>query len=558
MKLLKTYLPIVLFIALMTSCDQSKRKTEKEAGKFLKSVDNEVIPVFVELNKSYFQASVTGNDEDYKRSSDLQIQLSKILADKSKFEKVLKYKGSDKIKDELLKRELNVLYNSLIKYQIDTVKLEKLITAETDLEQKFSTFRASVDRKKLTDNEIEDILINSTDSRELEKTWLASKEIGAVVAPDVKNLVLLRNEIAHDLGFSNYHEMSLKITDQDPAEVLKVFDELDELTRDAFAQQKADIDSILAIKYKISKDELMPWHYQNRFFQEAPKIYEVDLDTYYKGKDIVEIVKKFYSSMGLDVDDILQRSDLYEKEGKNQHAYCTSIDKAGDVRVLANIKDNYYWANTILHELGHAVYDKNIDPGLPFILRDPAHIFTTEAVANFFGLLASNPHWMKRNLDISSEEARKIAGDVKRFSKLEKQVFSRWSQVMFRFEKSMYENPDQDLNKLWWDLAEKYQMLKRPVNRDNPDWAAKIHIATVPCYYHNYLLGDMLAVQLKSYIETNIIGHEDACYTGHSEVGDYLKENVFRPGLRYYWNDMIEKATGEKLTAKYYAKQFVN
>jgi peptidyl-dipeptidase A len=29
------------------------------------------------------------------------------------------------------------------------------------------------------------------------------------------------------------------------------------------------------------------------------------------------------------------------------------------------------------------------------------------------------------------------------------------------------------------------------------------------------------------------------------------------PGARYKWNDMIERATGEKLTAKYYAKQFV-
>ena len=44
-------------------------------------------------------------------------------------------------------------------------------------------------------------------------------------------------------------------------------------------------------------------------------------------------------------------------------------------------------------------------------------------------------------------------------------IFSRWCQVMLRFEKSMYENPDQDLNKLWWDLVEKYQMVKRPPNR---------------------------------------------------------------------------------------------
>ena len=37
-------------------------------------------------------------------------------------------------------------------------------------------------------------------------------------------------------------------------------------------------------------------------------------------------------------------------------------------------------------------------------------------------------------------------------------IFSRWCQVMLRFEKAMYENPDQDLNKLWWDLVEKYQL----------------------------------------------------------------------------------------------------
>jgi peptidyl-dipeptidase A len=46
-------------------------------------------------------------------------------------------------------------------------------------------------------------------------------------------------------------------------------------------------------------------------------------------------------------------------------------------------------------------------------------------------------------------------------------------------------------------------------------------------------------------------------FTGKKEVGNYLKQYVFKPGMRYYWNDMIEKATGEKLTPKYYAKQFV-
>ena len=131
---------------------------------------------------------------------------------------------------------------------------------------------------------------------------------------------------------------------------------------------------------------------------------------------------------------------------------------------------------------------------------------------------------------------------------------------MYRFEKEMYANPDQDLNKLWWDMVEKYQMIKRPEGRDEPDWASKIHVALYPVYYHNYLMGELLASQLFYHISENIIQAEDVrsqSFTGQKAVGEYLIEKVFKPGMRYYWNDMIEKATGEKLTAKYFAKQFV-
>ena len=46
-------------------------------------------------------------------------------------------------------------------------------------------------------------------------------------------------------------------------------------------------------------------------------------------------------------------------------------------------------------------------------------------------------------------------------------------------------------------------------------------------------------------------------FVGNSEIGKYFTEKVFMPGKSLYWNDMIEQATGEKLTAKYYAKQFI-
>jgi peptidyl-dipeptidase A len=432
---------------------------------------------------------------------------------------------------------------------------------QTQIVQKYNNYRAIVGKDTFTDNKVEETLKSSTDTKLLKDVWMAHKKIGSVVSADIIKLVKLRNELAKKLGFNNYHEMSLKLNEQDPEDILKVFNELDSLTSNGFLSLKSDMDDYFVKRYKIKKEELMPWHYQNRFFQEAPKIYTVDLDKYFEKQDIVKLTKDYYTSIGLDITDMLANSDLFEKPGKNQHAFCTDIDNKGDVRVLCNVTQSENWMNTMLHEYGHAVYEKYMDTSLPWILRNPAHTFTTEAIAQLFGRFSSNPQWMLDMKIIDEKEKAKIAEESFKSLRLQMIVFSRWSQVMYRFEKSLYENPDQDLNKLWWDLVEKYQSLKRPEGRNEPDWASKIHIASSPCYYHNYLLGELLASQLYYYIGNNILKVKDITnqsFVNKPEVGKYLVENVFSVGAKYFWNDMIEKATGEKLTAKYYALQFVD
>ncbi|MFO7369589.1 MAG: M2 family metallopeptidase [Bacteroidales bacterium] len=557
---MKKQLLFSLAILLIAGCTSQTEKMEKELQSFINSLEVQVKPVEAGASLAYFNAAVTGKEEEYEKSSELNIQLSKIYADTAQFAKLKKIKDSGAVKDSLLVRQMNILYNTFLSNQVDEKKMEELIRAQTKLEQKYAAFRAVVDGKKLSDNEIEAVLKNDTDGKKLQKSWLASKQIGDSVSSDVIALVKMRNELARELGFANFHDMSLRLSDQDPAQIEALFDELDALTRDTFISLKSDMDAVLAKKYKVTPEALMPWHYQNRFFQEAPAIYNVNLDSYIAGNDAVQLARTYYAGIGLDASKILNNSDLYEKEGKYQHAFCTHIDRSGDVRVVCNMKNNNQWMNTILHELGHGVYDQNIDMSLPFFLRSPAHTFTTEAIAMIFGRLASNPYWLRDNVGVSESEAERIKDDVRNSLRLEQLVFSRWCQVMFRFEKSMYTNPDQDLNKLWWDLAEKYQMLKRPEGRNSADWASKIHVALYPCYYHNYQLGELLASQLQAYININIlkVGATDVVsLSSNEEIGKYLLENVFRPGARYQWNDMIRRATGEELTAKYYAGEFL-
>jgi len=555
---MKKYLmPAVLAVAVSTmfSCTSKQDKAETRMRDFISAYEEKVIPLYKDAALASWNANITGTDADWAKSEKASFELSGFFTDSTAFIQLKELKESGLVRDSLLARQLELIYNSYLGGQVDPELLREQIRMETEISKKYSNFRALMNGKELSDNEIEQILRNSKASADLKAAWEAHKMIGPVVAEDIIRLVRHRNMIAQKTGFSNYHEMTLKLSGQDPEEVTRIFDELDELTRDGFVKLKGDIDAYFAKRYGLKTGELKPWHYQNRFFQEAPEIYSVDFDKYYEDQDPVKLAAAFFNGIGLNVDAILAKSDLYEKPGKNQHAFSTDIDRSGDVRTLDNVKPDSYWMNTMLHELGHGVYSYYNDRSLPFTLRDAAHSFTTEAIANLFGRFATDPVWMNDMGIIDQAESERITTESRNALRLQMLVFSRWAQVMYRFEKSMYENPGQDLNQLWWNMVEKYQMLQKPENRNMPDWATKIHVALYPCYYHNYLLGELLASQLYSYITINVA--ENRSFAGDKAVGEYLKQKVFMPGARYYWNDMIEKATGEKLTAKYYAKQFV-
>ncbi len=501
---------------------------EKEFFEFIESFESKVVNLSRELSLSNFNATISGKPEEYAKTAELELKLKKIFSSKDDFEKLKKIKESGEITDEVNKRELDVLFNAYSEFQINDELLEKTVNLSSKIEQTFSTYRAEVNNKKLTDNEIDKILENSKDLTELEETWIASKQIGKLVSKDVINLVKLRNQAAEDLGYKNYQQMSLKLNELEPEFLDSLFDRLDELTREKFAEIKNEIDEYLSHRYNISKEELMPWHYQDKFFQQGPSIYNLDLDKYFEDKNIEHLTEEYFTGIGLDIKDMLAKSDLYEKEGKYQHAYCTQIDKEGDVRVLCNIKPNYKWMGTMLHEFGHAVYDKYVSPKLPWVLREHAHIFTTEAIAMLFGRLASNPNWLEDMINISEDEKKTIAEESFKTLQMEQIIFSRWVQVIYRFEKAMFENPDRDLNSLWWELVEKYQGLKKPEGRNEPDWASKIHIALYPVYYQNYMLGELLASQLYYYIKEKVLkdnSNEMASFVNKKDVGEYLNKS---------------------------------
>jgi peptidyl-dipeptidase A len=551
------FLPIFFSFALI-SC--SMRNDEKDLRAFIDRHLKIYEPKLKAMNLADWNANATGEKKYYDERATIEVEINKIYSNKHEYENLKEWKDAGNIKDQLLQRQLILLYNNYVKNQMDTALMRKIVEKNAEIANKFNTFRPILDGKEVDDNTINNILKNETNCTKRQKAWEASKEVGKAVAPMVVELVKLRNEAAHQLGFKNYYEMSLATSEQTVSEIVTIFDELKTLTDEPFKKLKIEIDETLAKKYSIKPENIMPWHYQDRFFQEAPQMGSVNLDKYFKGKKIDELGRTFYANIGLPVDDILKNSDIYGRKGKYQHAFENDIDRSGDIRVMLSVIDNQDWMSTMLHELGHAAYSKNVSHDLPFLLRIETHTFVTEAIAMLMERQPSNADWLQTMVGISNKDKEMIRAVGQENLRMHALIFCRWTQVMMRFEKAMYENPDQDLNKLWWSLVKEYQMVTPPEGRNAPDWAAKIHLAQYPAYYHNYQLGELTASQLQHEIAKNVLKQEsinEVCFANKPEVGTYLKAKVFAPGASLRWDALIKEATGEPLSAKFFAEEYV-
>src|SRR4030042_1892040 len=311
MKILSNLIMMPAICVIVFGCTPMTK--EQQMQKFITAHVRKIKKMDKETNLAWWDAAVSGKAEDYDNVSKLTLQIRQVYSNPNEFAFLKDMKESGQVKDAVLARQLDVLYNAYLRNQIELELLKQIVDLGTEIEKNFSTFRGTIEGKKVSDNEIKEILKQETDSAKRKLAWLAGKQVGVEVADDIIRLVKLRNKAARKLGFENYHTMSLTTGEQNVEELDRIFNELYKLTNKPFAELKADLDKMLAAKCGIAVTELMPWHYHDPFFQETPLVYELDLDAYYKDKDIKELAIKFYNSIGLSVDSILSNSDLYER-----------------------------------------------------------------------------------------------------------------------------------------------------------------------------------------------------------------------------------------------------
>ncbi len=354
-------LSLVGVLTTMSTASDVKTGADADARAFIAEHEKTIRPLERQAALTWWNANVSGRDQDFRAKEEAQNRLDAALSDRERFAR-LKAIQERPIRDPIVARQIAVLYLVYLEKQVDPELLRRITAKANAIEKAFNAYRANLNGRMMTDSEVRRVLKESRSSAERKAVWEGSKRVGPMVEADLKALVTLRNEAARKLGFPSYHAMQLHLNEQSQEQVLKLFDELDALTREPFRKLKLEIDAKLADQSGVAAADLRPWHYHDPFFQESPAIFAADFDSVYARADILELCRKFYAGIGLPIDDVIARSDLYEKPGKSPHAFCTDIDREGDVRVLANIVPNEYWMGTMLHELGHSVYSSRNIP----------------------------------------------------------------------------------------------------------------------------------------------------------------------------------------------------
>jgi len=529
---------------------------EIEVRAFLDGHVATIVPLARESNLAAWEAATGGAPDAHERSARARAAFTLVYASADDHRRVREWLADDGVRDPVLRRQLVLLDHQYTGNQLPPETISDLIGRATELERTFTEFRATFAGERVSNNHLLDVLGKETDAALRREAWEASKQIGREVSERLRELVRRRNAAARSLGFDNFYAMELRLQELDEARLFAVLDEFRDRTDEPFRRFRAELDGQLAARFGVAADELRPWHWDDPFGQEAPGVGGVELDDVFRERDSVELAAGFLRGIGLPADDVLERSDLYEREGKDQHAFCMDVDREGDVRVLCNMRPNEKWMGILLHELGHAVYDRFIPRELPFLLRQPSHTLSTEAMAMYMGRLTRDPAWLRDvvGVELGEGDARDVRGQL-RSAML---VASRWMLVMAYFERELYRDPERaDLNTLWWDLVERLQLVRRPEGRDEPDWASKIHLSGAPVYYHNYLLGELMASQMSAAARREVPGGREASIAGQESVGRFFRERIFAHGASLDWNELLVHATGEGLSPRFFVEEFV-
>lgn len=579
---MKKFITAVCLSAMaFTSCtdadaDKGKlTKKQEEAQVFIDSYTDKFVQLYATSSEAQwkFNTVIQDGDSTYKIAAQkADEEMAAFTGSEENINNSKKFlENKDKLTDIQVKQLETILYAAANNPATVADVVKQRIKAETDQTEKLYGYQYMLKGKKVSTNDIDEILKTDVNLNTRLDAWSASKEVGPSLRGGLGNLRNLRNQTVQALGYNDYFTYQVSDYDMTTSEMMSTMEKLMEELRPLYRELHTYMRYELAKKYGVKEvPEYLPAHWlPNRWGQDWSSAIEVeglDINGVLKEKSAEWIVRegeKLYTSIGFPSlpETFWSKSSLYPYPNdssvkKNNHASAWHMDLKNDVRSLMSVEPNSEWWETANHELGHIYYYMTYtNPDVPPLLRGGANRAYHEAIGSMMGMAAmQKPYLVDRGLVSADAQTNEIQSLLK--EAMNSVVFMFFScGTMSHFEKDLYVDnlSENEFNKAWWGYVKKYQGIVPPADRgeEYTDAATKTHINDDAAQYYDYALSYVILYQLHNHIAKNILKQDPRAtnYYGNKEIGNFLKEITY-PGASKDWRVVLKESTGDELNAK--------
>ena len=539
-------------------CEKAAALTEKL--KNAKSAE-EQIEIFEEFEKisSAFSTSATvasirhtidTRDKFYEEENDFFDNNSPLIQEKAQ-------EFMNTLLDSPFRKELEEKYGTLLFKNMEIAKktfspeiiplLQKENALTSEYQKLYATTTAEIDGKTLPITKLSPYKQNP-DRNIRKKAYIAEGEAFDSKREDLdriySELVSVRTEIAHALGYKNYVELGYDRLGRNCYDSKKVSAFRDQIASD-MVPIVADIKKNQ--EKRIGVDKL-------KFYDDIFMFTDGNPAPHGTSEDILNAGKEMYHNLSDETKEFIdfmydgEFFDVLAKEGKAPGGYCTEISDYKAPFVFSNFNGTSGDVDVLTHEMGHAFAGyRAMRQNIIAELQNPT-METCECHSMSMEFLTAPYHHLFFGDDTAKYELSHAEDSA---------IFIPYGCMVDEFQHIMYENPTltpEERNKTWQELENKYRPYidfdSLPFYSRGAGWQRQLHIYMYPFYYIDYCMAQTIAFEF--YLLS--IKDREKAWEKYLRFVDKAGKETFEEIVKYsglilpYEDGAIAKICGELLS----------
>ena len=342
----------------------------EQAAKFIAYHEREVRPLDIAVGRAWWTANTTGRDEDFTAKVEAQNRLDQALANADRFAE-LKAAKAAKIGDPLLRRQIDILYLIYLEKQVDPELLQRITATSNEIEKAFNVFRAKVGDKQLVDSEVRKTLKESKDSASGRQCGKPASKSASRWKPTCGSSSSCGTRRRRQARLCRLSRHAAFLNEQSQEEVIKLFDDLDALTREPFPRPRREIDdgSAAELRHRGRRADALALP-RSVLPGNAGGLQGGSRLALRAGRHL-QLCREFYAASACRSTTSSQRSDLYEKQGQEpaRLLHRHRPRRATCACSPTSCRTNTGWARCCTSSAIRSIAARTFPQSLPYVLR---------------------------------------------------------------------------------------------------------------------------------------------------------------------------------------------